>query len=74
MKHAAEISARAHIRAMQASRAGLFEYHLEAELDYEFRKGGAKMPAYGSIVAAGRTPASCITGRTMRRSRMAIWC
>ena len=57
MKHAAEISARAHIRAMQASRAGLFEYHLEAELDYEFRKGGAKMPAYGSV-AAGRN--ACI--------------
>ena len=53
MSHAAEISARAHIKAMQASRAGLYEYHLEAELDYEFRKGGAKMPAYGSIVAAG---------------------
>lgn len=53
MRHAAEISARAHIKAMQASRAGLCEYHLEAELDYEFRKGGAKMPAYGSIVAAG---------------------
>ncbi len=58
MKAAAEISARAHVRAMQASRAGLYEYHLEAELDYEFRKGGAKMPAYGSIVAAGRN--ACI--------------
>ncbi|MFZ3203729.1 MAG: Xaa-Pro aminopeptidase [Pseudomonas sp.] len=58
MKEAAQISARAHIRAMQASRAGLHEFHLEAELDYEFRKGGAKMPAYGSIVAAGRN--ACI--------------
>ncbi len=58
MKEAAEISARAHVRAMQASRAGLYEYHLEAELDYEFRKGGAKMPAYGSIVAAGKN--ACI--------------
>lgn len=58
MKLAAGISARAHIRAMQASRAGLYEYHLEAELDYEFRKGGAKMPAYGSIVAAGKN--ACI--------------
>lgn len=58
MKEAAAISARAHVRAMQACRAGLFEYHLEAELDYEFRKGGAKMPAYGSIVAAGRN--ACI--------------
>lgn len=58
MREAARISARAHVRAMQASRAGLHEYHLEAELDYEFRKGGAKMPAYGSIVAAGRN--ACI--------------
>ena len=58
MREAARISAQAHIRAMQASRAGLYEYSLEAELDYEFRKGGAKMPAYGSIVAAGRN--SCI--------------
>ncbi|WP_070886028.1 Xaa-Pro aminopeptidase [Pseudomonas sp. D2-3] len=58
MREAAQISARAHIKAMQASRAGLYEYHLEAELDYEFRKGGAKMPAYGSIVAAGRN--ACI--------------
>ncbi|WP_313337988.1 Xaa-Pro aminopeptidase [Stutzerimonas nitrititolerans] len=58
MRHAAEISARAHVNAMRASRAGLREYHLEAELDYEFRKGGAKMPAYGSIVAAGKN--ACI--------------
>ncbi|CAM3330343.1 Xaa-Pro aminopeptidase [Pseudomonas floridensis] len=58
MRGAAEISARAHVRAMQACRAGLHEYSLEAELDYEFRKGGAKMPAYGSIVAAGRN--ACI--------------
>ncbi|MDH4563088.1 MULTISPECIES: Xaa-Pro aminopeptidase [unclassified Pseudomonas] len=58
MREAAEVSARAHVRAMQASRAGLYEYHLEAELEYEFRKGGAKMPAYGSIVAAGKN--ACI--------------
>lgn len=58
MREAAAISARAHVRAMQACRPGLSEYHLEAELDYEFRKGGAKMPAYGSIVAAGRN--ACI--------------
>lgn len=58
MRYAAQVSARAHVRAMQASRAGLYEYHLEAELDYEFRKGGARLPAYGSIVAAGRN--ACI--------------
>jgi Xaa-Pro aminopeptidase len=58
MREAARISAQAHIRAMQASRVGLHEFSLEAELDYEFRRGGAKMPAYGSIVASGRN--SCI--------------
>jgi len=58
MREAAQISCRGHVRAMQASRAGLYEYHLEAELDYEFRKGGAKMPAYTSIVAGGQN--ACI--------------
>lgn len=58
MRYAAEVSAGAHIRAMQACRPGLYEYHLEAELEYAFRQGGAKMPAYGSIVATGRN--TCI--------------
>ena len=58
MREAASISARAHVRAMQACRPGLHEFSIEAELDYEFRKGGAKMPAYGSIVASGRN--ACI--------------
>ncbi|HZJ94470.1 MAG TPA: Xaa-Pro aminopeptidase [Thiopseudomonas sp.] len=53
MQQAADISCRAHIRAMQAAQPGLHEYHLEAELDYEFRKGGARLPAYSSIVASG---------------------
>ena len=58
MQHAADISCRAHIRAMQAAKAGLYEYHLEAELDYEFRKGGARLAAYSSIVASGKN--ACI--------------
>ena len=58
MRYAAQVSARAHVRAMRASRAGLYEYQLEAELEYEFRKGGARLPAYGSIVAGGRN--ACI--------------
>src|SRR5690606_41325688 len=58
MQQAADISCRAHIRAMQAAQPGLYEYHLEAELDYEFRKGGARLPAYSSIVASGHN--ACI--------------
>lgn len=53
MRAAARISAQAHIRAMQASRPGLPEYAIEAELLYEFRRHGAQAPAYSSIVAAG---------------------
>ena len=59
MKRAAQISAQAHIRAMQRSarmiRAGqeVREYHLDAELLHEFRQLGSQYPAYGSIVAAG---------------------
>lgn len=53
MRRAARISAAAHRRAMQASRAGIREYELEAELLYEFRRQGAQSPAYGTIVASG---------------------
>ena len=59
MRRAAQISARAHIRAMRLSarmlREGqdVREYHLDAELLHEFRLGGSQSPAYGSIVAAG---------------------
>ncbi|MBV7481642.1 aminopeptidase P N-terminal domain-containing protein [Bordetella sp. BOR01] len=53
MRQAARISAGAHARAMRATRAGLHEYELEAELLYEFRRHGAQAPAYPSIVAAG---------------------
>src|SRR5450830_1271747 len=59
MRRAAQISAGAHIRAMQLSakmlRAGqeVREYHLDAELLHEFRRHGSQFPAYGSIVAAG---------------------
>lgn len=58
MQKAADISCRAHIRAMQAVQPGMHEYELEAELDYEFRKSGARLPAYSSIVAAGKN--ACI--------------
>ena len=59
MRRASQISARAHVRAMQRSaamlRAGqsVCEYHLDAELLHEFRQHGSQYPAYGSIVAAG---------------------
>ena len=59
MRRAAQISAGAHIRAMQLSarmlrdKQEVREYHLDAELLHEFRRHGSQYPAYGSIVAAG---------------------
>ena len=61
LRRAGQISAGAHVRAMQTSSAmlragvkgGLREYHLEAELLHEFRRHGSQYPAYTSIVAAG---------------------
>jgi Xaa-Pro aminopeptidase len=59
MRRAAQISAGAHVRAMQRCasmlRAGeeVREYHLDAELLHEFRRHGSQYPAYSSIVAAG---------------------
>lgn len=53
MQTAADISARAHIRAMRAAKQGRHEYQLEAELLHEFMMAGARAPAYNSIVAGG---------------------
>ena len=53
MRRAATISAAAHVRAMRATRPGKAEYEIEAELQYEFRRGGAQYPAYWPIVAGG---------------------
>ncbi len=53
MQRAGEISAQAHINAMKASKPGLYEYSLEAELLYHFVREGARFPAYSTIVGAG---------------------
>ena len=53
MRHAAQISAGAHRRAMQATHPGLNEYEIEAELLHEFRAHGSQAPAYTPIVAGG---------------------
>ncbi len=53
MRRAAEISAQAHCGAMKVTKPGRFEYEIEAELLYTFRRHGAQAPAYSSIVAGG---------------------
>jgi len=58
MRRAAAISTEAHRRAMRATRPGLREYEVEAEIVHEFRRRGAQAPAYTPIVAGGAN--SCV--------------
>lgn len=52
MRQAAQISAQAHVRAMQQVKPGMMEYQLEAELLYIFAQNGCQT-AYNSIVGGG---------------------
>ncbi|WP_347330069.1 Xaa-Pro aminopeptidase [Marinimicrobium locisalis] len=54
MRHAGEISARAHSRAMRYCQPGVMEYQLEAEIHHEFAMAGARFPAYSTIVGGGK--------------------
>jgi Xaa-Pro aminopeptidase len=53
LRGAAAIASDAHRRAMRATRPGLREYQIEAELLHAFYAAGAQSPAYPSIVAGG---------------------
>lgn len=53
MRTAAEASVKAHIRAMQFTKPGKWEYQVEAELIHEFMLNGCRSPAYPSIVGGG---------------------
>jgi Xaa-Pro aminopeptidase len=53
MREAGRISAEGHIAAMKACRPGMYEYELEAIVEYVFRKNGASAPGYSSIVGSG---------------------
>jgi Xaa-Pro aminopeptidase len=52
MRRSAQIAAEAHVRAMQATRPGMNEHEIEAELLHTFRKHGA-VPSYEPIVGGG---------------------
>ena len=53
LRHAARISTAAHIQVMENLTPGMMEYEVEAELQYQFSKRGARHPAYPSIVGGG---------------------
>jgi Xaa-Pro aminopeptidase len=53
MSRVAKISAQAHSVAMQVCQPNMNEYELEAHIQFEFAKHGARQPAYTSIVGGG---------------------
>ena len=58
MQRAADISSKAHCRAMTYTRPGITEHRVETELLSEFYSHGARHTAYPSIVASGEN--ACI--------------
>ncbi len=53
MREAIAIACDAHREAMRSARPGMYEYEIEALIDFTFRRRGATGPAYPSIVASG---------------------
>ncbi|NWK76433.1 aminopeptidase P N-terminal domain-containing protein [Aquitalea sp. LB_tupeE] len=53
LRRAGQISAQGHIQAMRATRPGMMEYQVEAEILHTFIRNGARYPSYESIVAGG---------------------
>ena len=67
MAEAARIAALAHVDAMRAAKPGMFEYEIEAELLYRFRRHGA-VPSYEPIVGAGAN--ACVLHYRANRAQM----
>lgn len=68
MRRAAEVSARAHVRAMKACKPGLYEYQIEGELVHQFVQEGLRAVAYQSIVASGSN--ACVLHYTANKDKL----
>ncbi len=58
IKKAIEITRQAHKNIMKEARPGMYEYELEAILEYTFKKNGARRNGFPPIIGSG--PFSCI--------------
>ena len=67
-RRACEISRDAHVEAMRYARPGLFEYQVQAALEWVFRVQGSPRNGYPSIVASG--PNACILHYTENTRRL----
>ncbi|GIU93224.1 MAG: Xaa-Pro aminopeptidase [Acidimicrobiia bacterium] len=53
LRAACELSAEGHREAMRFCRPGLYEYQVQAAMEYVWREGGSRRNGYPSIVASG---------------------
>ncbi len=53
LRAACEVSALGHAEAMRFARPGLYEYQVQAAMEFLFREGGSPRNGYPSIVASG---------------------
>lgn len=53
LRAACELSAQGHVEAMRFARPGVYEYQVQAAMEYGWRMAGARRNGYGSIVASG---------------------
>jgi Xaa-Pro aminopeptidase len=67
-RRACQITREAHTEAMRLARPGLFEYQVQAALEYVFRFHGSPRNAYPSIVASG--PNACVLHYHANRRRL----
>ena len=68
LRRAIEITDDAHRAAMMAARPGMYEYELEAVIEFNFRLGGAERVGFPSIVGSG--PNSVVLHYDKSRRRM----
>ncbi|MFA6052627.1 MAG: Xaa-Pro aminopeptidase [Methylobacter sp.] len=68
MRRAADVSANAHIKAMQKCKPGMYEYQIEAEIIYHFIQDGLRAVAYPSIVAGGKN--ACVLHYTENSDKL----
>jgi Xaa-Pro aminopeptidase len=58
LRRVCDLSARGHVEAMRFAAPGLYEYQVQAALEYFWRLAGARHNGYPSIVASG--PNACV--------------
>jgi Xaa-Pro aminopeptidase len=69
LRRAVELTDRAQRAAMAAAEPGIWEYELEAVIEYEFRRGGAERVGFPSIVGSGPNSVVLHYDKNRRKTR-----